>query len=1436
MKDIFIKDDICQFKIKFDKYIKNNNIYFDKYSLLSVLYLFNCNKILSKYEKILIKNFNKEVLDFGYINCIDREFCKIAKLNVELFLDKKTISPIEVLLLKNDNRKIIKLQRKLKNDDINIIDQLLKKTCNKKLLLIDNEIKKVPLTKKQYILRFSLIAFFISFIFFGGLFIKQQSNLIYKYNSKYDGYEVKCGMLYNPTEISIPDTYKNKKVIGITSKSFSNKKKLKQVNIGNNIVFIEENAFYNCPSLKNINVFSNSNIDLNILTNCSNYEVDIDIYYKIELYDEEQLIDIFNVKYGEKYKVIVLEKLGYNFLYWTDKNELPLTDETGVSLNIYELYADSIFYAMWSVNINSVIFDGNGSTSGEMSSINGKTDEVITIPANEYERLGYTFIGWSNTPNGEVLYNDEDTYLITYEPVITLYAVWEANINRIIFDGNGSTSGEMSSINGKTDELITLLPNKFERLGYTFIGWSNIPNGEVLYNDEDSYLIIYEPVITLYAVWDANVNTIIFDGNGSTSGEMSSINGKTDESIIIPANEYERLGYDFIGWSNTPNGEVLYNDEDSYLVTYESVKTLYAVWEANVNTIIFDGNGSTSGEMSLINGKTDDLIILPENQFIKEGYYFIGWSNIPNGEVLYNDEDLYLITYEPVITLYAVWDANVNTIIFDGNGSTSGEMSLINGKTDDLIILPENQFIKEGYYFIGWSNIPNGEVLYNDEDSYLIIYEPVITLYAVWDANVNTIIFDGNGSTSGEMSSINGKTDESIIIPANEYERLGYDFIGWSNTPNGEVLYNDEDSYLVTYESVKTLYAVWEANVNTIIFDGNGSTSGEMSLINGKTDDLIILPENQFIKEGYYFIGWSNIPNGEVLYNDEDLYLITYEPVITLYTVWDANVNTIIFDGNGSTSGEMSSINGKTDESIIIPANEYERLGYDFIGWSNTPNGEVLYNDEDSYLVTYESVKTLYAVWEANVNTIIFDGNGSTSGEMSLINGKTDDLIILPENQFIKEGYYFIGWSNIPNGEVLYNDEDLYLITYEPVITLYTVWDANVNTIIFDGNGSTSGEMSSINGKTDGSIVLPENQFIKEGYYFMGWSDIPYGDVLYKDNSFYLVTSEPSITLYAVWSDKFIYYINNNYDLVSLIELNDYNKYDEIVLTTDLDFQNSEFIPFNNFTSVFKGNYHTISNLKIVNAGGFFVNTQNAIIENLGLINISVSSNGGSAGGLIGTASNTIIRECFTSGIVESDRFDGSSTDTRSYVGGLVGSCSSDLEIINSYSNCDVIAKGNYLANAGGLLGKYVPFSPSTLTITNCYATGKIETYAKSLRTDSRSESGGLIGNVNIYTSGFGSIVNITNCYATGDTYSSGNYITTSDQISAAISNVTFNKLNIYYLDSQKCYESNILISNASRYASIINLSNLYTLLPEIYDESVWILTQDSNPILKGFS
>jgi hypothetical protein len=59
MIEIFLKDDVKKFKHEFGHMIKMNNIHFGRYSLLSSLYIFNCKKILSVYERKILKNFNK---------------------------------------------------------------------------------------------------------------------------------------------------------------------------------------------------------------------------------------------------------------------------------------------------------------------------------------------------------------------------------------------------------------------------------------------------------------------------------------------------------------------------------------------------------------------------------------------------------------------------------------------------------------------------------------------------------------------------------------------------------------------------------------------------------------------------------------------------------------------------------------------------------------------------------------------------------------------------------------------------------------------------------------------------------------------------------------------------------------------------------------------------------------------------------------------------------------------------------------------------------------------------------------------------------------------------------------------------------------------------------------------------------------------------------
>ena len=75
------------------------------------------------------------------------------------------------------------------------------------------------------------------------------------------------------------------------------------------------------------------------------------------------------------------------------------------------------------------------------------------------------------------------------------------------------------------------------------------------------------------------------------------------------------------------------------------------------------------------------------------------------------------------------------TISFDPNCS-----DYIGAMTDQLVgtdgkwtALKRNQFVREGYRFIGWSLTADGEVMYADQDKPGWMEERV-TLYAQWEA------------------------------------------------------------------------------------------------------------------------------------------------------------------------------------------------------------------------------------------------------------------------------------------------------------------------------------------------------------------------------------------------------------------------------------------------------------------------------------------------------------------------------------------------------------------------------------------------------------------------------------------------------------------------------------------------------------------------------
>ena len=180
-------------------------------------------------------------------------------------------------------------------------------------------------------------------------------------------------------------------------------------------------------------------------------------------------------------------------------------------------------------------------------------------------------------------------------------------------------------------------------------------------------------------------------------------------------------------------------------------------------------------------------------------------------------------------------------------------------------------------------------------------------------------------------------------------------------------------------------------------------------------------------------------------------------------------------------------------------------------------------------------------------------------------------------------------------------------------------------------------------------------------------------------------------------------------------------------LTADIDLAGTDWQPIGNFnepfSSIFRGNGHTISNLTIKERNTIGIGLFGAIgdrgrVENVGLVNVNIvgQSNVGSIAG-------------YNFGTIINSYAGGKLVATSDYAGGLVGRNRGGM-IVNGYANVDIHARGT---SAGGLVG----FVEVNSSIVNSYAIGNIQVNS--------GPGGGLVG-----TNGAGS-TKIHNSYAIGE-------------------------------------------------------------------------------------
>lgn len=242
--------------------------------------------------------------------------------------------------------------------------------------------------------------------------------------------------------------------------------------------------------------------------------------------------------------------------------------------------------------------------------------------------------------------------------------------------------------------------NAPEREGYTFSGWSGIPETMPPHD------------ITVTGSFVVNTYTLTYMVDGEVYKTCQVDYGTT----ITPEESPAKTGYTFSGWDEVPstmpakdvtvNGTFAIN---SYMLIYLVDGEEYKTFE-----IVFD------------------TAIIPEVEPTKEGYTFSGWSDIP--ETMPANDVTVIGSF--IVNKYQV------TYIIDG------EVFATDFVEYGTSVVPPNVEEKEGFTFSGWADVPETMPAHN------------ITIYGSFTSGIAEIIMANQRNI--RIYSPNGKRTDRL--------------------------------------------------------------------------------------------------------------------------------------------------------------------------------------------------------------------------------------------------------------------------------------------------------------------------------------------------------------------------------------------------------------------------------------------------------------------------------------------------------------------------------------------------------------------------------------------------------------------------------------------------------------------------------------------------
>lgn len=496
--------------------------------------------------------------------------------------------------------------------------------------------------------------------------------------------------------------------------------------------------------------------------------------------------------------------------------------------------------AQWSANEAHIRYNPNppaGKTAGGQGTPNwdGHTGDTPAIGGNGWTIDGYTFAGWTTSPDGGgTKYAPGASW--TANGTLTLYAQWTPGEAGLTYDGNGATGGKTDPQNGVTDQKVNVRQNGFTRDGYTFVRWDTQADcrGKAV-NPGDKWTL--QGSSTLYACWAGVAQTLTYHGNGATGGNTAAQSGHTGDELTTNANGFTRDGYTFVRWDTAKDGSGTAYGEGKNGVGRYTMKPagndLYAIWQANPASIRYRDDYGATGSTPDTTGVTGQDVTIAQNGFTRPGYTFTGWARDRRTDPSLQPGGRYTLT-PGTTTLWAQWKADPAHLIYNANTGSTSQTRRTDGVVDQTLTVIANPFTRSGYTFTGWNTQADGRGrAYTAGNGFRLVADaksnPVNTsvLYAQWRINRVALKFDPNGGTGG-YPDITVDAFTTVTIPADAKEpkvqRPGFRFTGWAMKPtpgNGDtILSPGKGTVSMPDQGSITVYAQWAPAMTTLPFAG----------------------------------------------------------------------------------------------------------------------------------------------------------------------------------------------------------------------------------------------------------------------------------------------------------------------------------------------------------------------------------------------------------------------------------------------------------------------------------------------------------------------------------------------------------------------------------------------------------------------------------------